>query len=83
MCSGAPVLGAPVLQCSGAPVNCGSIGILQKSPVQNLTSELQFDQSGSQPHGEGGAIISPNGYGSSTCITRWPNISEVGHHLRT
>ena len=54
---GAPVLGAPVLgaQCSRAPVNCCSIGILQKSPVQNLTSELWFDRSGSQPHASAGS----------------------------
>ena len=42
------VLRCSVLQRSDAPVNCGSIGILQKSPVKTLTSELQFDRSSSQ-----------------------------------
>ena len=42
------VLGAPVL---GAPVSCGSIGVLQKNPVRNLTPEMRFDRSSSQPHG--------------------------------
>ena len=91
---GEPSWWCSVLRWSGDPVSCGLIGILQKSPVQNLTSELRFDRFCSQPLGDSCTRTSHNavqGFHMPSCAYIWyiyrpvamPTTSENGENLLT